>query len=306
MKEKALLLGRSHPLVGIVSVPAAEAAAHEPAVIILNAGLVHHVGPNRWSVRLARRLTADGHLAVRFDHSGIGDSDPRSDTLTFQESSVRELREVMDDLQQQYGARVFVILGLCSGAKTAVNAAQVDDRVAAVVMVNPGGGGGDERIEHHLQNEGWARRYWSISLLDSSAWWRALSGRIQYRRLLRVLWAQLLARLRPPAQLDPQIRQMAELLAKVARRGTRLMVLFSANDASRTGAMQVLEHPTLEQLRADGSIRHATITGSDHTFSLQCNQDQLLDVVRQWMREVRQQIVRANLKLAAEMVASTA
>ena len=285
MKEQALLLGRSHPLVGVLSMPAAP-APREPAVIILNAGLVHHVGPNRWSVRLARRLAGDGHLAARFDHSGIGDSDPRRDTLTFEQRSLQEVREVMDDLQQRHSVRSFVLLGLCSGAKTALQAAQVDDRVAGAVMVNPGGGQ-DEGVERHLQNEGWASRYWSISLLDPGAWWRALSGRIEYRRLLRVLWTQLYGRLRPPKQLDGQVRQMADLLARVARRGTKLIVVFSANDASRPGALQVLEHPSLARLRADGSIRHTTIDGSDHTFSLQYNQDQLLTTVAQWMREVR-------------------
>lgn len=286
MKEQALLLGRKHPLVGIVSVPAADAAAHEPAVIIMNAGVVHHVGPNRWSVRLARLLARQGHLAVRFDHSGIGDSDPRRDTLPFEESSVEEVREVMDDLQQHHAVRSFVLLGLCSGAKTALQAAQVDDRVAAAVMVNPAGGS-VEQVDHHVQNEGWARRYWSISLLDPGAWWRALSGRIEYRRLLRVLGSQLLGRVRRPPQLDAQIRQMADVLAKVARRGTKLMVIFSANDSTRTGALQVLEHASLAQLRADGSIRHTTIAGSDHTFSLHCNQDQLLATIRQWVLELR-------------------
>lgn len=286
MREQALLLGRKHPLVGVLSIPSVEAPAHEPAVIIMNAGIVHHVGPNRWSVRLARLLAEQGHLAVRFDHSGIGDSDPRRDTLPFEESSVEEVRDVMDDLQQNRGVGSFVLLGLCSGAKTALQAAQIDDRVAGAVMVNPAGGS-VEQVEHHVQNEGWARRYWTISLLDPSAWWRALSGRIEYRRLLRVLGAQLLGRLRRPAQLDGQIRQMADVLAKVARRGTKLMVIFSANDSTRTGALQVLEHPSLAQLRSDGSIRHTTIDGSDHTFSLHCNQAQLLAVIGGWVRELR-------------------
>ena len=79
---------------------------------------------------------------------------------------------------------------------------------------------------------------------------------------------------------------MAGVLAQVARRGTKLMVIFSANDSTRTGALRVLEHPSLAKLRADGSIRHTTIGGSDHTFSLHCNQDQLLATIGGWMREL--------------------
>lgn len=223
MTEEALLLGSSPPLVGIVSTAGGEGELREPAAIILNAGIVHHVGPNRWTVRLARRLAEQGRLAVRFDHAGVGDSEARCDSLAFERSSIAEVREVMDQIQRRYGTRSFVLLGLCSGAATSILTAQVDERVTAAVLVNPPGGGGDESADHHLLNEGWARRYWSISLLDPGAWWRALSGRIQYRRLMRVLWTQLAGRLRPPVQLDRQVGEVAHLVATVAGRGAKLL-----------------------------------------------------------------------------------
>ena len=48
-----------------------------PAIILLNTGVEHHVGPHRLYVPLAREWAARGHLVLRFDLGGIGDSVPR-------------------------------------------------------------------------------------------------------------------------------------------------------------------------------------------------------------------------------------
>ena len=71
MKERALRIGRPTPLIGVVSEPEAFDPAR-PAVIILNSGIMHHVGACRLSVKLAREVAAKGLLAARFDYSGIG------------------------------------------------------------------------------------------------------------------------------------------------------------------------------------------------------------------------------------------
>src|SRR5262249_767876 len=47
------------------------------AILLLNAGAVSHVGPNRLYVALARRWAALGHVVLRVDNSGVGDSATR-------------------------------------------------------------------------------------------------------------------------------------------------------------------------------------------------------------------------------------
>ena len=59
MTEEAVLFGTTQSLVGILSQPPREEAPRGlPAVILLNAGIVHRVGPNRLYVRMARELAA--------------------------------------------------------------------------------------------------------------------------------------------------------------------------------------------------------------------------------------------------------
>jgi pimeloyl-ACP methyl ester carboxylesterase len=136
MKERTVLIGEDPALVGIVTEPGSASDVEcRPACLLLNAGLVHRVGPNRLHVRLARELAAAGFRACRFDLSGRGDSEVRRDGLPFLESSVAEIRTVMDYLGKT-GSRRFVLMGICSGAVNALQLAAVDPRVAGCVAID--------------------------------------------------------------------------------------------------------------------------------------------------------------------------
>jgi hypothetical protein len=75
-REKVVRFGREAKLVGILSEPqGAAGSAREPMVLLVNSGILHRVGACRFHVRLARRLAEDGVSALRFDFSGIGDSE---------------------------------------------------------------------------------------------------------------------------------------------------------------------------------------------------------------------------------------
>lgn len=136
MRERVLRIGKPTPLVGVMTEPDKLDPAR-PAVIILNSGVMHHVGSCRLSVKLARSIAAEGTLAVRFDYSGIGDSEPRRGTPPFEEVSVTECAEVMDYVQKTKGVERFVLYGLCSGADAAYNTAVADSRVVGISQFDP-------------------------------------------------------------------------------------------------------------------------------------------------------------------------
>src|SRR5207302_190015 len=82
VNEQAVFLGQTNTLVGVVTDPGQpHGELPHTAFVFLNAGLVHHVGPNRLYVTAARRLAALGFVGLRFDFSGIGDSPVRADHL---------------------------------------------------------------------------------------------------------------------------------------------------------------------------------------------------------------------------------
>ncbi len=134
-REKAIRFGKTASMVGIVTEPDARSdGSGKTAAIFINSGILHRVGACRLHTQIARALAPSGITSLRFDLSGIGDSDARRDTLSFEESSVVETREAMDYLEAAKGISRFVLIGLCSGADVGHLTALADDRVIGLVM----------------------------------------------------------------------------------------------------------------------------------------------------------------------------
>lgn len=136
MKERAHLLGPRKTILAFVHEPEPAPPEARPTFVILNAGIVHRVGPHRASVRLARALAEGGFRAVRFDFSGLGDSPARPDALGYKEATFMDITEVFDDLAARYGATSFVAGGLCAGADRAFEASVRDPRIAGAFLLD--------------------------------------------------------------------------------------------------------------------------------------------------------------------------
>lgn len=135
VQEKALLFGEAKGLTGVVSLPQNLDVAR-PAVIFLNAGLIHRVGPFRMNVKLARRIAGTGLLSLRMDQSGLGDSLPRPGDMSYEDRAVLDVREAMNTLDARYGVKTFVLIGLCAGALSAHRAALSDARVIGACLLD--------------------------------------------------------------------------------------------------------------------------------------------------------------------------
>ncbi|WP_428268363.1 alpha/beta fold hydrolase [Haliangium sp.] len=136
MKERAYLLGPNQSLLTIVSEPDSAPPPERPTFILLNAGIVHRIGPHRKTVKLARALCEAGFRAVRLDLSGIGDSAARRDALSFEEGALADLAELFDDLEKRYDTHRFALMGLCSGADNSFNMAVRDSRVVGAILLD--------------------------------------------------------------------------------------------------------------------------------------------------------------------------
>jgi pimeloyl-ACP methyl ester carboxylesterase len=126
--------------VGILAEPVAGERAPVCAVL-LNAGALRRIGPNRTWVELARRWAAKGVPTVRIDFEGIGDSDgdERIHVTNAGLYSPRMTDETLDLLRALETLGLpgrFVLVGLCSGAYWALHAALEDERVDGAFLVN--------------------------------------------------------------------------------------------------------------------------------------------------------------------------
>ncbi|MDQ6807744.1 MAG: hypothetical protein M3065_22965 [Actinomycetota bacterium] len=128
-------------LAGILAEPL---GCDKPAfcAVLLNAGAVRHIGPNRMWVEAARRWAARGVPTLRLDVEGIGDADGdttpyAADAGLYKPELVPQVLATLDVLQQRGLGERFVLAGLCSGAFWSFHAALQDARVSAALMVNP-------------------------------------------------------------------------------------------------------------------------------------------------------------------------
>jgi alpha-beta hydrolase superfamily lysophospholipase len=282
MQEHATVFGATASLVGIITDPAPGAGrAATCAAIVLNAGVIHRVGPSRLHVTLGRRLAARGWVSVRFDHSGIGDSPSRRDALPFEQSAILEAREVMNAVQQSRGVERFVLIGLCSGAVTALETAAVDSRVVGAVLINPQGFDASAQWNTYVQARSDAKRYVRRSLFQWESWKRVLTGRADYARLFRVLRQQARTVTGPEAAVTTVATRVGSTIRGVLGRGVNLLMLCSEGDEG-VDYMNVILGQDIRSMDGGEHLRIRILRGADHSLTLRASQQQVVDGVAEW------------------------
>jgi pimeloyl-ACP methyl ester carboxylesterase len=133
VKEISDVFGSERHLVGTVTMPAQGGPV---GFVIVNAGVIHRIGPHRWHVKLARHMAGLGFPSIRFDPAGLGDSRVPRDAASFKEQAVRDVRDAMDHLQQVAAVREFIVGGICSGAENGFNATLTDPRIVGLWMLD--------------------------------------------------------------------------------------------------------------------------------------------------------------------------
>ena len=110
----------------------AQASPRGMCVVLLNAGLIHRIGPQRLHVELARSLSACGYDAFRFDLPGIGDA-----AMATAQSPQQVLDRVFDLVLARTGASGLIVGGVCSAADLGWRVALRDDRVQGLLLIDP-------------------------------------------------------------------------------------------------------------------------------------------------------------------------
>ena len=134
MKETVYQFGPNNSLTGILSQPDESVrVADAPVALILNAGIVHSIGPFRLHVDIARSLAEAGFSSFRIDLSGLGDSETRTGKAV-ENRAVLDATDAIDLLAEKFGVGSVVAIGLCSGAFNAHQVALADPRVVGAAF----------------------------------------------------------------------------------------------------------------------------------------------------------------------------
>jgi pimeloyl-ACP methyl ester carboxylesterase len=281
MKERAYLLGPNESLLGVVSEPEPPPPPDRPTFVLLNAGIVHRVGPHRKTVKLARALCAAGFRVARFDLSGIGDSAVRRDALGFQEGALADIAEVFDELEKRYGAKRFALMGLCSGADNSFNMAVRDERVVGAILLDGIAYRTPRYYVHHYGER--ARRVRS---------WVTLTKKVTKhvrKRLRRVLASDnYVADENAPREPVPDyVREfeprdvVCEKFQRLVDRGVRMYWVYTSGAGLYYNYGRQF-HDMFKSVDFKGRVDHQYFGESNHTFTELRNQQQLVEAVTRW------------------------
>ena len=300
--EEVVDFGTRSPLSGVVTL----SLERDPnprctAVIVLNAGTTHRVGPNRLHVRIARELAGTGLLVLRFDLSGIGDSAVCQDGLPLDESVPLETKDAMDCLEQRYGIRQFVLTGLCSGAATAFVVARSDPRVVGALMINATSHFHADHPEllESAYHRALARHSWRIGLFSSyrsKNWRKLLTGQLNMRRVASILrggWAHPFSS-RPQAAAQPSSNGPNPRLdiEQLVKRGVKLLHVYAEGDEG-LDYFRLMLGRDLKPLTRNGTLDLRILKGVNHLFTQRWAQATLLEIMGEFASDIQSRALGA-------------
>lgn len=289
--EEVLSFGQATSLVGILTCPSeTQSTVHSPAVILLNVGIMHRVGPNRLYVKVARRVAGQGFPVLRFDLSGLGDSPARRDHIPASKSRIGETREAMSQVAMSTGVQEFVLMGICSGANLSYKVACCDDRVVGAALINPRYHLHDpgDKSDSYLRHRAFVRHYFRIAFFSSFSakiWSNVVTGQLRRQSATRALKGFAPSGLLSRSRVTAAAANQAEAgLSALARRGVRILHIYSEGDEGLDYFRTVLGART-EEFEGRGLLDVEVIPGANHTFALLASQEHVVNIVSRWIRK---------------------
>jgi alpha-beta hydrolase superfamily lysophospholipase len=296
--ETATYLDGEGSLFGILTAPENKEASAGPQskrILLLNAGSIHHVGPNRLYVGFARRWAAMGHVILRADVSGIGDSPPRQgepENVVYSARAMEDIRLALDALRRRAGPGPTYVMGLCSGAYNAVRAAAAGQAIDGIVPINPltffwKEGMSLDYPAHRVVSE--ARRY-STSVMRLDSWKKVLRREVKLGPVAQVVVrrgaASVARHLRDAARTvgRPFPEDLGTDLGAIAKRGARIRFVFAAGDPGED-LLREQAGSAVSRLRNRGALTVNVIDGPDHTFTPVWSHPVLGDILTSIIRE---------------------
>ena len=277
-------------LFGVLTEPLA-GQRRTAAVILAGAGNTG-LNRNRFSVRLSRRLAADGYHALRFDYHGVGESTgvlagmPKIDEpyLTDIEGATRCILE--------QGIDRFVLIGECLGARTALVHAPSMPGIRAVILNSP------PTRDLAMGEEPGTRLALSLSIWDTirrSIRPRTIRGlldpmtRRTYGQFVKVRALALLRRARRlltgQRGVDDQwvSRQFLDPIEQLSRRNVPILFVFGTKDLYYADFLRAMPGRLGKVLKSAPLTEVSVVEGRVHGFIDIEIQDEVLERILEWL-----------------------
>jgi len=270
----------------------ASPSANRKAVLILNSGAEHRVGPNRMWVGWARDFAAAGHTVVRLDLPGLGESlgdNLHPSTQVYRDDAIQAIQDAMNTLGEQLKVTQWALMGLCSGAYHAIGAALSDPRVVRVVAINPFVFFPAQLHEIDLLANNAMDHMVTANTLksakDPKRWMRLVRGESNVRLIVQSLVGRTrtkvtkrsldLGRMLKLVPISPQACRLTEATA----RGCRFHFVFDADEPGWAILKEDIGN-LADRMIENGRFTLDTIAHGDHAFATLKGRAQMLYVTQ--------------------------
>jgi pimeloyl-ACP methyl ester carboxylesterase len=303
-------------LFGIVHIPDNSPSAGERIGInLLNPGIKYRVAPHRLSMKLARRLCQKGYHVLRFDPSGIGDSDGelpenflihdiwgRIQTGLF----VNDTITANDFFIKHYELSNLILVGSCGGAITSLLTSAKDRRVNALCLIDvpvfllDSKSSFAEVATKDGEKADWFFSEYTRKLFRPGSWYRFVSLKTDYRALGKILLMQFQRKIgrrkkdeRLPSNLEKLCQEnklnklFFESFEALVENGKHILFISAGNDPGFETFQNYFQNYYLKNRLGKGSHDSLTevfvILGSNHIYTLKEWQESLIDKVSSWI-----------------------
>ena len=271
--EYAHQINDSGNLIGVSHVPDSPRTG-KPAIVFINGGFLHRVGPYRLYTDAARRMEALGFHVLRFDLSGLGDSEQSSLSPSVENQTQQDIAEAVTFMTREYGCTDIITAGLCTGADDSIESALTDTRIKGMLFLDAPGFRTSRfyvnRILHHYSRRLVSRQKWARVVAN-------LKARLSSHQTTL-----------PPQTLDDEHRPLMEAsnlipaVETLARRGVKMHFLFTGGVFQYYNyAGQVFD--MFSEIHLHNSVTESYHKDCDHMFLLHRHREAVIDDMLDWV-----------------------
>ncbi len=265
-------------LVGVAAIP--EVAA-EIGILFLVGGPQYRAGSHRQFTLLARSLAEAGFPSLRFDYTGMGDSEGGKHEFDNTREDIAAAIEAM--FQSVAGVRRVILWGLCDAASSAMIFAHSHEQVTGMILLNPWVHNGEYSPEVKLAH------YYRPSLSKKDQWRRLLFGDIKVVPAFKELARNTLALFgKRSLNGSPQLSRVSfvqDMLGGLQRfKHDVLIVLSEADLTAREFSTLTVNQSDWKEATSRPTVTVNTVLEADHTFSQRLWQEAVSQMTIDWVR----------------------